>query len=143
VAQDLAGHGRLEDAGDDLAAGSALAAQEVQIEGALHELGPAQAAVDAQRARRTRAGPDGPNAGGALFSGDALQAGLDRRHVSFMYSYPNLIPIRTTDVVALRERIAGYEFEDVFGYTWGRDIIGGGRAAVDASLDRFLAAVAS
>ncbi|MCA9624583.1 MAG: MBL fold metallo-hydrolase, partial [Myxococcales bacterium] len=29
---------------------------------------------------------------GALLSGDALQVGLDRRHVSFMYSYPNLIP---------------------------------------------------
>ncbi len=37
--------------------------------------------------------PGGPHAGGALFSGDALQMALDRRLVSFMYSYPNLVPM--------------------------------------------------
>lgn len=83
----------------------------------------------------------GPRAGGALFSGDALQVALDRRHVSFMYSYPNLTPMRTTDVLAMRERLSAYAFEDVFGYTWGRDILGGGREAVDDSYDRYLAAV--
>ena len=85
----------------------------------------------------------GPRPGGALFSGDALQVGLDRRHVSFMYSYPNLVPMKTTDVNAIRERLSGRQYEDVYGYTWGRDIIGGGNAAVDASMDRFLTAVAS
>ncbi len=87
--------------------------------------------------------PNGPRPGGALFSGDALQVGLDRRHVSFMYSYPNLVPMRTSDIVAMRERLSALEFEDVYGYTWGRDIIGGGRPAVDASMERFLTAVAS
>ena len=84
---------------------------------------------------------DGPRAGGALFSGDALQVVRDRRHVSFMYSYPNIIPMRTSDVIAMRSRLADYAFEDVFGYTWGLNIIGDGRAAVDASFDRYLAAV--
>lgn len=83
----------------------------------------------------------GPRAGGGLFSGDALQVTVDRRHVSFMYSYPNLVPMKTSDVVAMRERLAPYEFEDVFGYTWGRNILGDGRAAVDRSFDRYLAAV--
>lgn len=67
---------------------------------------------------------------------------MDRRHVSFMYSYPNLIPMHPGDVVAMRERLAGYEFEDVYGYTWGRNILGGGRAAVDRSFERYLSAVA-
>lgn len=84
---------------------------------------------------------DGPTAGGALFSGDVPQVVMDRRHVSFMYSYPNLIPMKTRDVLALRERLEPYAFEYVFGYTWGRVIRGGGRAAVDASFDRYLAAV--
>ena len=84
---------------------------------------------------------DGPRSGGALFSGDALQVVLDRRHVSFMYSYPNLIPMRTKNVIAMRDRLAKYKFEDVFGYTWGRRIIGGGREAVDASYERYIAAV--
>lgn len=85
----------------------------------------------------------GPRSGGALFSGDALQVVVDRRHVSFLYSYPNLVPMKTSDVLAMRERLAPFEFEDVFGYTWGRDILGGGRAAVDASYERYLAAVRS
>lgn len=86
---------------------------------------------------------NGPRKGGALFSGDALQVGLDRRHVSFMYSYPNNVPMNTSDVVAMRERLAPYKFEDVFGYTWGRNIIGAGREAVDASFNRYLEAVRS
>jgi hypothetical protein len=84
---------------------------------------------------------DGPRAGGALFPGDALQVVLDRRHVTFMYSYPNYIPMKPSDVSGMRSRLQGYDFEDVFGYTWGRNIIGGARAAVDASFDRYLTAV--
>ena len=83
----------------------------------------------------------GPRAGGALFPGDALQVAYDRRHVSFMYSYPNFVPMKTSDVRAIRERLNGYDFADVFGFTWGLNIIGDGRAAVDSSFDRFLAAV--
>jgi hypothetical protein len=86
---------------------------------------------------------EGPRGGGALFPGDALQVVQDRRHVTFMYSYPNYIPMRGSDVRAMQERLAGYAFEDVYGYTWGRNILGGGRAAVDASFDRFLQRIAA
>ncbi|MBI2380392.1 MAG: MBL fold metallo-hydrolase [Gammaproteobacteria bacterium] len=86
---------------------------------------------------------DGPRPGGALFPGDALQVAQDRRHVSFMYSYPNYLPMRSSEVRAMRERLAGQAFEDVYGYSWGRNILGGGRAAVDASFDRHLAMVAA
>lgn len=78
---------------------------------------------------------------GALFPGDALQVVSDRRHVTFMYSYPNYIPLHPEAVRALQAAVAGYEFEDVFGYTWGRNILGGGRAAVDQSFERYLAAI--
>jgi len=86
---------------------------------------------------------DGPRNGGALFPGDALQVVFDRRHVTFMYSYPNYIPMQPSDVRAMRNRLEGCEFADVYGYTWGRNIIGGARAAVDASFDRYLSAVSS
>ena len=84
-----------------------------------------------------------PAPGGALFPGDALQVAGDRRHVSFMYSYPNYIPMKPGDVRAMRERLAPYAFDDVYGYTWGRNIIGKARAAVDRSFDRYLTAVAA
>lgn len=86
---------------------------------------------------------DGPRPGGALFPADAMQVVLDRRHVTFMYSYPNYIPMRPADVRAMRERLCGLAYEDVYGFTWGRNILGNARAAVDASFDRYLAAVAA
>src|SRR5262249_32745657 len=56
---------------------------------------------------------DGPRPGGALFPGDALQVVMDRRHVTFMYSYPNYLPMKTSDVRAMRGRLQGFAFEDV------------------------------
>lgn len=92
---------------------------------------------DGSTALYWRRAPGGP----ALFPGDALQVVSDRRHVTFMYSYPNYIPMKPADVRAMRERVAPFEFENVFGYTWGRNIIGGGRVAVDASFARYFAAI--
>jgi glyoxylase-like metal-dependent hydrolase (beta-lactamase superfamily II) len=80
---------------------------------------------------------DGPHCGGALFGGDALQVSANRKHVSFMYSYPNFIPMAACDVRAMRERLWGYQFADVYGYTWGRNILGRGRRAVDDSFVRY------
>jgi len=82
-----------------------------------------------------------PGPGGALFPGDALQVVMDRRHGTFMYSYPNYLPMKPSDVRAIRSRLEGYAFEDVFGFTWGRNIIGGGRRAVDESFEHYLKAV--
>lgn len=84
---------------------------------------------------------DGPTPGGALFPGDALQVASDRRHAGFMYSYPNYIPMKASDVRAMRERLAPFDFEQVFGFSWGRNITSGGRAAVDASFDRYFQAI--
>lgn len=78
---------------------------------------------------------------GQLFPGDALQVVLDRRHVTFMYSYPNYIPLHPTSVRKIQQRLAGYEFDDLFGFTWGRNIIGGARTAVDVSFERYFRAV--
>jgi hypothetical protein len=85
----------------------------------------------------------GPRGGGALFPGDAPSVAMDRRHVAFHYSSPNHMPMRSADVRAMRERLRGFGFDDVYGFSRGRNIIGGGRAAVDASFERHLAAVAA
>jgi hypothetical protein len=84
---------------------------------------------------------DAACAKGQLFPGDALQVVRDRRHVSFMYSYPNYVPMHPNAVRHIRELLEPYAFEDVFGYTWGRNIIGGARAAVDRSFERHLTAI--
>lgn len=86
---------------------------------------------------------NGVHGGGALFVGDSPQVTMDRRGVSFMYSYPNHIPLRPADVRSMRERIAPFAYDDVYGFSWGCNIIGGGRAAIDASFERYLAIVAA
>jgi len=85
----------------------------------------------------------GPKGKGILFSGDALHVVADRRHVSFMYSVPNYIPAHPDYVREIRGRIEGLKFDDVYGFTWGLNIIGNARAAVDESFDRYLRAVGS
>jgi hypothetical protein len=81
--------------------------------------------------------------GATLLPGDALQVVLDRRHVTFMYSYPNYMPMKPSDVRHMQALLADYDFDDVFGYTWGRNIIGDARKAVDASFARYLSAISS
>ena len=78
---------------------------------------------------------------GALFVGDSPQVATDRRHVGFLYSYPNYMPMPVSDVRAMQTRLAPFEFEDVYGYSWGRNIIGGGRRAVDDSFERYFQAM--
>jgi len=85
----------------------------------------------------------GPRSGGALFPGDALQVVQDRRHATFMFSYPNFIPMKPADVLRMRALLAPYDFADVFGYRRGLNILGNARAAIDASFDRYLQAVAA
>ena len=84
----------------------------------------------------------GSHGKGVLLSGDALHVVQDRRHVTFMYSVPNYIPARPECVMEIRQRLEGLAFDDVYGYTWGLNIRGGARAAVDESFDRYFRAVA-
>ncbi|MBL6938096.1 MAG: MBL fold metallo-hydrolase [Alphaproteobacteria bacterium] len=80
---------------------------------------------------------------GALLPGDAMQVRQDRSGVSFLYSYPNMIPMHPRDIAHMRSLLTGRALADVYGFTWNRNIIGNGRAAVDRSFDRYLEAIAA
>lgn len=80
----------------------------------------------------------GPNGRGALFPGDSPHVAQDRRQVAFMHSVPNFTPMRPSAVRRMRELLAPLQYDDVYGFSWGRNIIGNGRTLVEASFDRFL-----
>jgi hypothetical protein len=82
-----------------------------------------------------------PQGKAVLLSGDALHVVQDRRHVTFMYSLANYIPSHPDCVRDIHQRLKGIHFDDVYGYTWGLNIMGQGRDAVDASFDRYFRAV--
>ena len=79
---------------------------------------------------------------GALLSGDIVQVVPDRDWVSFMYSYPNLIPLPAREVARMRGILETLEFERVYGAWWDRVISEDGRANVLRSADRYVSALA-
>lgn len=78
---------------------------------------------------------------GALFSGDTMQVAADRRHVGFMRSYPNLVPLSVRKVKAIAEAVRPYRFESIYGAFAGRTMRSDGREAVERSLARYIRAV--
>jgi glyoxylase-like metal-dependent hydrolase (beta-lactamase superfamily II) len=86
---------------------------------------------------------DGPGGHQIVLAGDTLHVAQDRRHVSFVYSVPNHVPLGAPTVLELRRRLADVQFDDLYGFTWGLNILGDARRAVDESFDRHLRAVAA
>jgi len=75
---------------------------------------------------------------GALLSGDTIQVVMDRKSVSFMRSYPNLIPLDPATIRDIEARLAPYEYDRIYGGWWGRNVSAGAAAAVAASADRYI-----
>jgi hypothetical protein len=75
---------------------------------------------------------------GAVFSGDILAVVADRRWLSFMYSYPNLIPERPRRIRRALELLGAFGFDAVYGAWWKRVVYADGAAAVRRSADRYL-----
>ncbi|MDE2583134.1 MAG: MBL fold metallo-hydrolase [Rhodospirillales bacterium] len=77
---------------------------------------------------------------GALLSGDIVQVGPDKL-VSFMRSYPDLIPLDAGTVQAIAAKLEPWPFEPIYGAWWERVIRSGGKAALARSVRRYVAAV--
>lgn len=75
---------------------------------------------------------------GALLTGDIIQVIPDRRFVSFMYSYPNLIPLGPSAIKRIAAVAAALEFDRIHGAWWDREISTGAKAAVARSSQRYL-----
>jgi hypothetical protein len=78
---------------------------------------------------------------GALFTGDVATVAMDRRFVSFMYSYPNYIPLNVAAIRRIAGAIEPFAFDRIYGAWWDRNIATGAKALFDASVRRYLAAI--
>jgi hypothetical protein len=83
----------------------------------------------------------GPHGKQVLLTADSVHVADDRCHVSVMYSVPNFLPVSPSVINDIRARLSGLDFDDVYGFTWGLNIIGGARQAVDESFDRYRTAL--
>jgi glyoxylase-like metal-dependent hydrolase (beta-lactamase superfamily II) len=79
---------------------------------------------------------------GALLTSDTIMVNQDRRTVSFMYSYPNLIPLGGAAVRRITAAVQSFEFEQLYGGWSGKNILEGGAHALRYSARRYLHAIA-
>ena len=79
---------------------------------------------------------DGANGRGALLTGDIIQVNADRKSVSFMYSYPNFIPLPSADVDRIAAIVRPLAFEAIYGAWWDKFIPANGPAIVRESAER-------
>ena len=78
---------------------------------------------------------------GALLSGDVIQVVPDRKHVSFMYSYPNYIPLPAVAVERIVKAVEPFEYDRVYGAFWDMVIEQDGKSIVKRSAERYLRAL--
>lgn len=81
---------------------------------------------------------EGAKGRGALLTGDTITVAADRRFVSFMRSYPNIIPLSRRDVEHTAGAVRPYDFARIYGGWWDRVIDSDGKAAIQRSADRYI-----
>jgi hypothetical protein len=82
--------------------------------------------------------PAGAKGKGVLLSGDQPQVCMDPRWVSFMYSYPNYIPLGKRTVEDVVARLEPYAFDRIHGAFPRRSVTVDAKQAVRRSAERFL-----
>jgi hypothetical protein len=84
---------------------------------------------------------DGEQGAGALLTGDIIQVVQDRRFVSFMWSYPNYIPLPASAVNRILQSVRPFGFSRIYGAWWDAIVESDGKAAVERSAARYLKAI--
>ena len=70
---------------------------------------------------------------GAILVGDTIQVAPDPHWVSFMRSYPNMIPLPAREVRRIADRAAALTFDRIYGGWWDRVVMKGAKQVVARS----------
>ena len=85
--------------------------------------------------------PAGAEGRGVLLTGDIINVVQDRRYVSFMYSFPNLIPLPATAVRQIVNAVEPYPFDRIYSAWWDKVTANDGKNSVRRSAERYIAAI--
>ncbi|MBM7619637.1 hypothetical protein JOC95_001489 [Bacillus tianshenii] len=83
---------------------------------------------------------DGKKGKGVLLTGDVIQVVADRNWVSFMYSYPNLIPLPATKVEEIADKTLKLKFDRIYN-AFHRVVMEDAHEAVQRSAQRYVDAL--
>jgi hypothetical protein len=75
---------------------------------------------------------------GALLSGDIVQVAADLTKVSFLWSYPNMMPLSGATVRRIADTLKPWPFERIYGAFPTRQVMAGGAAVVQRSAARYI-----
>ena len=81
---------------------------------------------------------EGAGGHGAILSGDILQVAADLSRVSFLWSYPNMMPLAAGTVRRIAETLAPWRFERIYGAFPGRQVMADGARAAQRSAARYI-----
>jgi hypothetical protein len=81
---------------------------------------------------------DGADGRGAILSGDIVQVAADLSRVSFLWSYPNMMPLAAATVRRIADTLAPWRFDRIYGAFPGRQVMTGGARAVERSAARYI-----
>ncbi len=84
---------------------------------------------------------DGAEERGVIMTGDSIMVVPDTRWVSFMYSYPNLIPTNASTVERIVRAVKPFDYDRIYAGWWDRVMDKDAKAAVRRSADRYIAAI--
>lgn len=82
--------------------------------------------------------PDGAGGKGVLLSGDQPYVCQDRKWVSFMWSYPNLIPLGPAAIKGVVKSLKPFAFDRIYGAFPDQVVKADAKGAVERSADRYL-----
>lgn len=79
-------------------------------------------------------------AAGVLLTGDVIQVVPDRKWISFMYSYPNIIPLPASTVDRMAKKVASLRFKELYN-AFNRHVKKDADLIVQRSADRYIRAL--
>ncbi len=82
--------------------------------------------------------PETADGAGALLAGDIVQVTPGARRVSFMWSYPNMMPLPAEEVERLAARLAPWRYERIYGAFAGQEVARDGPGVVARSAARYV-----
>jgi hypothetical protein len=85
--------------------------------------------------------PAGARGRGALLVGDTIMVAQDRRHVSFMRSYPNLIPLDAIAVRRIAAAVRPFNFDRIWSGWWSMQVPSDAEQSLRISIERYLRAI--
>ena len=84
---------------------------------------------------------DGANGKGVLLTADTIYVVSDRRYVSFMTSYPNLIPMSARKVRGIVQAVEPYAYDRIYSGWFGTVLKENAKAGVEYSAQRYIEAI--